>query len=415
MFKFAATPYELIDHFTDFLLVSLNDETLLPLMHSYGLLDDHDVELITTGPTSYQRNNHILSCVQHMDITGLMIFSKVLQESHPHINLPLTECKLVNCCLLILYDTCLYLALHSTGFSLLRSFKAPHIALPDLPQPSTTDNPVQGKQDLNLQLKSRKRPLAEQQSSSSKQFKPSMVNKEFLQLTNHLNELVQFCDPKMIAEHCSSLMASDVHGIAVFPAEYIIKLQNYNHTPSLLRILSSFWNWSNYSILRVLLKSNNEALKLLDEYASQSDQHQQLASYPLALPSSCMIPSDGSTHTVLAVKCAQEYYQCLLKHVFEVQSQLMRTCDLTPHSFQLLAAKSSSTILYWLIPKSVVALISTKVLEYSSLLYSKGILEVSIFPAIRITTKALNLVGSLAYLSTAPLEKKVIKTNYAAA
>ena len=213
----------------------------------------------------------------------------------------------------------------------------------------------------------------------------------------------------MITEHCSNLMASNVHGITVFPTEYVMMLQNYNHTPSLLRILSSFWNWSNYSVLRVLLESNNEAVKLLDEYASQLDLQQTLASYPLALPSSCMIPCDGSTHTVLAVEYGLEYYRCLLKHVYEVQSQLMKTCDLTPHSFQLLAAKSNSTILYWLIPKSTVTVISTKVLEYSNLLCKKGILEVSIFPSIRITIKVLKLDGPLAFLSsTTTAEKKVI-------
>ena len=296
-----------------------------------------------------------------------------------------------------------YLALDSTGFSSLKTFKPSNIGLPSLPCQFTQYNPIQGKQ------KPRKRQLSQQWSSSSKYFKPSMVNKEFFQLTDHLNELMQFCDPKMITEHCSSLMASDVHNITVFPTEYVKTLQNYNHTPSLLRILSSFWNWSNYSVLKALLESDNEALKLLEEYTSQSDPLQQLASYPLALPSPCMMPNDGSTHTVLAVKCAREYYQCLLKHVFEVQSQLMETCDLTQHGMQLLAAKSSSTILYWLIPKSVVTLISTKVLEYSSLLYSRGILEVSISPAIRITTKGFNVVGPLAFLSSTTKSMKKVK------
>ena len=83
----------MIDHFTDFLLVSLHDELLLPLMHSYGLLADHDLELIITGPTSYHRNRLILGYVQQMDITGLFIFSEVLQKSHPDITLPLVDGK----------------------------------------------------------------------------------------------------------------------------------------------------------------------------------------------------------------------------------------------------------------------------------------------------------------------------------
>ena len=292
-----------------------------------------------------------------------------------------------------------HIALNFAGFPSLRSFKAPLVGLPDIPLPSSESTSVQVKQDSYLPRVSRKRSLSGQQSSSSKLFKPSMVNKEFLQLTNHLNELMQFCDPKMITEHCSSLMASDVHNITVFPTEYVKKLQNYNHTPSLLRILSSFWTWSDHSILRVLLQSNSEAVSLLDEYEVQMDISQPLASYPLPPPSSCMVPSDNGTHTVLAVKCAQQYYQCLLKHVFEVRSHMIEKFDITPHSLQLVGTKNSSTVLYWLIPKSVVALISTKVLEYSSILYALGILEVSIFPGTRITTKAINISGPLAFLS----------------
>ena len=87
----------MIDHFADFLLVSLKYEVLLSSMHSRGLLADHDLELIATAPTGYHRNRLILSCVRHMDITGLFIFSEVLQETHPHINIPLVDGKLIFC------------------------------------------------------------------------------------------------------------------------------------------------------------------------------------------------------------------------------------------------------------------------------------------------------------------------------
>ena len=308
-------------------------------------------------------------------------------------------------CLLKLQIICVriyYLALHSAGFSPFRSFKVPLTGLPEIPHPFNIHKPMQEKKDLDMAPRSRKRPLAQPESSASKYFKSSVVNREFLQLTDQLNELMQFCDPEMIMEHCSSLMASDVHNIPVFPTEFVKKLQDYNHTPSLLRILSSFWTWSDSSVLRVLLKSNSEAVSQLDEFDAQMDLSQQLTCYPLPSPSSCMAPSDDSTHTVLAIKCAQQYYQCLLKHVFEVRSQMTERFEITPHSLQLLATKNSSTILYWLIPKSAVALISAKVVEYSSVLYAAGILEVSIFPGTRITTQAVNLSGPLVFLHVSP-------------
>ena len=302
----------------------------------------------------------------------------------------------------------IYVALHSSGFSPFKSFKAPPTGLLEIPHPFGRCKPLQENQDVDLAPRSRKRPSSQIESSASKYFKPSMMNREFFRLTDQLNELMQFCDPKIIMEHCNTLMASEVHNITVFPAEYVKKLWNYNHTPSLLRILSSFWTWSDHSVLRVLLRSNHEAISLLDAFDEQTDLSQQLALYPLPPPSSCMVPSDNSTHTVLAVKCAQQYYQCLLKHVFEIRSQMTEKFEITPHSLQLVTTKNSSTILYWLIPKSVVALIGAKVLEYSSVLYAVGILEVSIFPGTRITTHAINLSGPLAFLSPPMLSNKKV-------
>jgi len=94
----------------------------------------------------------------------------------------------------------------------------------------------------------------------------------------------------------------------------------------------------------------------------------------------------------LAVKCAQQYHQCLLKHVFDVRSSIVNKCDITPHCLQLLATNSGSTVLCWLIPKSVATLICSKMLENRSTFYYEGILEVSIFPRTLITTGTVSLI-----------------------
>ena len=86
----------MIDHFTDFLLVSLNHELLLPLMQSHGLLTDHDLELINSGPTGYHKNQLILEYVKLMDDPSLGDFSKLLQDSHPRIKIPLDDGKSIN-------------------------------------------------------------------------------------------------------------------------------------------------------------------------------------------------------------------------------------------------------------------------------------------------------------------------------
>jgi len=276
------------------------------------------------------------------------------------------------------------------------SLKVSHII-----EASIVDSVVET-QTTSLSAKLRKRNLSPERVGAIKHFKPSMVNSDFLEFAAKLNKIMQFWDPKMIVEHCSCLMASVVHKIAVFPPEFVNSLHKYKHTPSLLKILSSFWTWSDYSVLRTILESDETLLKLLDNYGSQLNPLHQIVSYPVPPPALCMTPCDGSTHTILAVKCAHQYYQCLLKHVFGVRSLLVDKCDITPHCLQLLATKSSATVMYWMIPKTVVMLISAKVIEHSGYFSSQGITEIDIFPGIKIETKPSNL-GPLGFLSAQPV------------
>ena len=257
----------------------------------------------------------------------------------------------------------------------------------DTTDPSVSGDIIQNESTVDVPLKSSKGQLSSQ-PNTIKYFKCATVSEEFHKLLDKLNELLKHCDPKIIIEHCSNLMASDVCDISLFPTEFIKSLQRYNHTPLLLKVLNSFWTWSNHSILRTLLEFDDEALKQLDEYESQLDPLQQLSSYPLPPPAPCITPCDGSTHTVLAVKCAQQYHQCLLKHVFVVRSLIVNKCDITPHCLQLLTIEGDqiSTVLRWLIPKSVVTLIGAKVLENRKAFYHEGILEVFILPRTVITT-----------------------------
>jgi len=290
----------------------------------------------------------------------------------------------------------MYVALQSTGVLL------PGYAMPLQSISLKISHIIEPSQTASLSARPRKRYLSPDHINAIKHFKPSMVNSDFVEVSVKLNEIMQFCDPKMIVEHCSSLMASDIHKITVFPPEFVNSLHKYKHTHSLLKILSSFWTWSDHSVLRTILKSDETSLKLLDEYDSQLDPSYKIVSYPLPPPAHCMTPCDGSTHTIVAVKCAHQYYQCLLKHVFGVRSLIVEKCDITPHCLQLLATESSSTVIYWMIPKTIVTLMSAKVIEHSSYFGNQGIAEIDIFPGIRIETKPSNL-GPLGFLSAQPV------------
>ena len=298
----------------------------------------------------------------------------------------------------------MYVALRSTGV-LLPGYAMPlqsiSLKVSHIIESSKVDS-VMETRTASLSARPRKRYFSPDHINAIKHFKPSMVNSDFLEVSVKLNEIMQFCDPKMIVERCSTLMASDVHKIAVFPPEFVNSLHKYKHTCSLLKILSSFWTWSDHSVLRTILKSDETSVKLLDEYDSQLDPLHKIVSYPLPPPARCMTPCNGSTHTIVAVKCAHQYYRCLLKHVSDVRSLIVEKCDITPHCLQLLATESSSTVMYWMIPKTVVRLISAKVIEHSSYFGSQGVVEIDIFPGIKIETKPSNL-GPLGFLSAQPV------------
>ena len=220
----------------------------------------------------------------------------------------------------------LFIALNS-----MKSLSKRQVLSPDTIVPSIGGDVSHNSSTVDVPLKSRKRRLSSE-PDTIKYFKCSTVSEEFRKLVDKLNELLKHCDPKIIIEHCSNLMASDVCDISLFPAEFIKSLQRYNHTPLLLKVLSSFWTWSDHSMLRTLLEFDDGTIKLLDEYESQLDPLQQLFSYPLPPPVPCMTPCHGSNHTVLAVKCAHQYHQCLLKHVFEVRSSIVLISVTSPHT-----------------------------------------------------------------------------------
>ena len=161
--------------------------------------------------------------------------------------------------------------------------------------------------------------------------------------------------------------------------------------------LAPFFTWNNYSILKAISHCSNEAIKLIDEYESKLDRFQPITLYPIPCLFPNMIPTNISTYTILAVRCDKELYRCTLQYVYDVQSVMMEKCDITQHCLQLLAVRSNPTILYWTIPKCVVDLINTNVPLYSEYLYSRGILEVLVYPDLLLTTGDDVYYGSLAF------------------
>ena len=234
------------------------------------------------------------------------------------------------------------------------------------------------------------------QCDSTSTTNTSIVLVLYFHLIDQLEELLKSYDYEMMMGQCRSLMASDHNDIKLFTVDQLKTFSQYN-SAILLRTLCPF-TWSNCSILRSLISHCSEAVKLLHRFESKLDPLQSIACYPIPCLSSDMIPSDATgTYTILAVRCKVELYESPLQYVYDAQSVIIEKCDITQHCLQLLAVRNDPTILYWTIPKCVVDLINTNVQLHSEYLYSRGMLEVLVYPDQLLTTGDDDCYGKLAF------------------
>ena len=238
-------------------------------------------------------------------------------------------------------------------------------------------------------------------------FNPSSVHIVFLHFTDQVDEILQYGDVKILLEQCENTRACEQKNIKLFSNIQIEHLKKCNNMFLVLQSLSCFFTWSNHSILRMLLtKLSSKALQLLDKFDSRLDSQHSVASYPIPSFSSKMIPDDTSTHTILAIRCDQELYKSTLQYIYDMQSVIMEKCDITEHCLQLLAVRSDPTVLYWTIPQCVVEVISNQVPQHSEYLYSKGILELLVYPKLYLTTDDI-VMGPLIFKAESDDEVKM--------
>ena len=241
---------------------------------------------------------------------------------------------------------------------------------------------------------------------------PSLVISEFLNMKVQLEELLQQCDPIPLAKKCDSLLASGVHNIPLFPNDYAEKLQEIKDTPELIQKLSPFMTWDNHSILSTVAETSNipEATMLLTQFDDRIDPSQPLTSFSVPAPSYHMVPYDNSTHTVLAVKLDLELYHCTLQNVIDARSLIQDQCKLTTYCLQLLAvAKTASTILYWMIPKSIAYLITANASQFYNYYHQKGILQLAVYPGTVLCTGSAMKIGPLSIFSKIEIDTKLVR------
>ena len=229
-------------------------------------------------------------------------------------------------------------------------------------------------------------PLPLQRSSSfhqlhcHKHLRPSTVERVFQYTVRHVTELLSCCDPELLIKWCENLMASDTHQIKLFTANFINQIRQLKSLAAMLKMLSHYWNWSNYSILKVLAQFSKLALDLLEEFGTRLNTIHPITEYPIGSLAVSMFPYDSSSYTVLTLECDHKLNYSL-QLVYDMQSLITENCDITQHALLLLAVDSDPTRLHWMIPKSVVTIVNTRVMECSQLLFSKGIVRIFIYPS----------------------------------
>ena len=151
---------------------------------------------------------------------------------------------------------------------------------------------------------------------------------------------------------------------------------------------------------------------MLDEFESQIDTNQPLELFPIPPPSVKMAPSLSSAYTVLSIRCEHDQSKLVsLQYVNDVAKMMIENFDFSQHALQLLATRATPLMLYWVIPRCIVPLISKGVKEHLDVLKAKGFSEIAIYPNIILFAVDNLTHGSFAMLSSEPQVRYFICTH----
>ena len=232
------------------------------------------------------------------------------------------------------------------------------------------------------------------------------VHIRFLNLLAQLKQKLKDKDPKHFLTACNKLTANASHlkTIPLIASDYLEDLDDAG-IEEIFNRLAFLWRWNDHSILRALLEacSCQDSIKMLDDFESQIDATQPMELFPIYPPSMKTAPSFSSAFTVLSIRGEYDQDEPVpLQYVHDVAAIMMDKFGILPHALQLLAARSNPLMLYWMIPKSIVPLISEGVNEHLDFLKEQGFSEVAIYPNTILFATDNFSHGSFALLSIQP-------------
>jgi len=227
----------------------------------------------------------------------------------------------------------------------------------------------------------------------------------FSQLLPKIYELSEKYSAKVLTLILSQLRVDQPNMISLFSGKDLVDYDKSASATTVLKNLRHCWSWYDFSLLKLLMETCgvSEAVNLLDEFDSSIDFSQPLSTYPVPTVSSSFAFYEKSCFTVFATKIEKGYDSLTFQKVHQVKTVIVGKFEVAEHFIHLMAVNTNPTVLYWMIPKSIVSTISAKVLEKCFELHENDISEVSIYPNTIVVTDGGLEIGSLAYFSTSPI------------
>ena len=247
----------------------------------------------------------------------------------------------------------------------------------------------------------------EQTVQYSKCFKPAELSVRFVELLDELIDCLQHYKVARLVTKFNVLMADHASKIPFFPQKVLNKLHKCKTVEDLFVKLAPYLSWQSLHVLQLVVDASNceEAKELLENFKSKIDDSCLVVEYNFGPPSKRIVPAENSSEALVCTKIMRD--DISLHDANTIQRELADCTGVKEHSFELTATQRSSTILYWLVLRSVIGLIIEGVYNNLSRFYSMGIVEVCIDPGIVITTVSGLRTRSLSYLTGLPTEREV--------
>ena len=224
---------------------------------------------------------------------------------------------------------------------------------------------------------------------------------KFLNLVNNLVMQMSTADVAVLVKQCGTMMASEVHKIPLFTADFMNKLSNCIYPFIFSIYLLPFMSWFDHSILKELVRSSNhkETLRHVDQFILNVDYNKPIVACPIPEFSQLVISLDNSDYTLLATKSVRSFNELTLKDLANIKRLLVQRLEITNHAILLTGLNNTSYCIYWLIPSQIRPLVNDKLNKDQLKLWDKGIVLTTLLPVDFFANKDLNTQESIFQIS----------------